>query len=299
MAQAYSGDVFTIQADNKNIEYVIPTSGAFSWVDSMAIPKGAKHPRNAEAFMNYILEPKVGAALTNFVNYGSPNKAAEPFIDKDILDEPADLPAGRRAREAAVPKGPRRRRAQVLRPLDRGQDGLSTSGDAGQHRRRAGSQTPAAPDWLDGQRAAAPDQHLVHLPARHPDAASSSQYSLGQRGVITPVRFSWGNLHFVELPDGAEPRLPPDLHPFDRVRAGVRRSLCVLLGFPLAYWIARFGGRFRNLYLVLVIIPFLTSYLIRMYAWQFILQRNGLLNSLLGAIGLGGEPRVPQHATSR
>ena len=38
---------------------------------------------------------------------------------------------------------------------------------------------------------------------------------------------------------------------------------------------------------MLVIIPFLTSYLIRMYAWQFILQRNGLLNSLLGTLGLG------------
>ena len=44
LAQAYSGDVFTIQADKPNIEYVIPTSGAFSWVDSMAIPKGAPHP---------------------------------------------------------------------------------------------------------------------------------------------------------------------------------------------------------------------------------------------------------------
>jgi spermidine/putrescine-binding protein len=93
LCQAYSGDVFTIQADNKNIEYVIPTSGAFSWVDSMAIPKGAGHPKNAEAFMNYILEPKVGAALTNFVNYGSPNKAAEPFINKDILDNPLIYPS--------------------------------------------------------------------------------------------------------------------------------------------------------------------------------------------------------------
>ena len=90
--QAYSGDVFTIQADNKNIEYVIPTSGAFSWVDSMAIPKGAPHPKNAEAFMNYMLEPKVGAALTNFVNYGSPNKAAEPYINKDILTNPLIYP---------------------------------------------------------------------------------------------------------------------------------------------------------------------------------------------------------------
>jgi putrescine transport system substrate-binding protein len=92
LAQAYSGDVFTIQADNKDIEYIIPTSGAFSWVDSMAIPKGAGHPKNAEAFMNYILEPKVGAALTNFVNYGSPNKAAEPFINKEIRDNPLIYP---------------------------------------------------------------------------------------------------------------------------------------------------------------------------------------------------------------
>jgi spermidine/putrescine-binding protein len=92
LCQAYSGDVFTIQADNPNIEYVIPTSGAFSWVDNMALPKGAPHPRNAMAFMNYMLEPKVGADLTNFVNYGSPNKAAAPYIHKDILDNPLIYP---------------------------------------------------------------------------------------------------------------------------------------------------------------------------------------------------------------
>jgi spermidine/putrescine-binding protein len=93
LAQAYSGDVFTIQADKPNIEYVIPSSGAFSWVDSMAIPKGAKHPGNAEKFMNYILEPKVGAALTNAIFYGSPNKAAEPFILKEIKDNPLIYPS--------------------------------------------------------------------------------------------------------------------------------------------------------------------------------------------------------------
>jgi spermidine/putrescine transport system substrate-binding protein len=93
LAQAYSGDVFTIQVDKPNIEYIIPTSGAFSWVDSMAIPKGAKHPGNAEKFMNYILDPKVGAALTNAINYGSPNKAAEKYINKDILNNPLIFPS--------------------------------------------------------------------------------------------------------------------------------------------------------------------------------------------------------------
>jgi putrescine transport system substrate-binding protein len=92
LSQAYSGDVFQIQADNPHIEFVLPASGSYSWVDSMAIPKGAPHPNNAMLFMNYILEPKVGAALTNYVSYGSPNKAAEPYIDKAILDNPLIYP---------------------------------------------------------------------------------------------------------------------------------------------------------------------------------------------------------------
>jgi spermidine/putrescine transport system substrate-binding protein len=90
--QAYSGDVFTIQVDNPDVQYVIPTSGALSWVDSMCIPTGAPHKANAEKFMNYILDPKVGAELTNFINYGSPNKAAEPLINKEILENPLIYP---------------------------------------------------------------------------------------------------------------------------------------------------------------------------------------------------------------
>ena len=104
MAHAYSGDVFQVQADNKTVQYVIPKSGAFQWVDAMCIPKGAKHPKNAHKFMNYILEPKVGAALTNYVQYGTPNKAALPFVDKEIKDDPLTDAATRGAGEAAVPE---------------------------------------------------------------------------------------------------------------------------------------------------------------------------------------------------
>jgi spermidine/putrescine transport system substrate-binding protein len=88
LAHAYSGDVFTMQADNDAVQYVIPTSGALSWVDSMAILKGAPHPKNAHTFMNYILEPEVGAALTNYIYYGTPNAAAEEFILPEILENP-------------------------------------------------------------------------------------------------------------------------------------------------------------------------------------------------------------------
>ena len=71
--------------------------------------------------------------------------------------------------------------------------------------------------------------------------------------------------------------------------AGVATLLCLLLGFPLALFIARSGSR-KNLYLSLVILPFWTSFLIRTYAWMFLLRDTGLINSALLALGLIREP---------
>lgn len=88
LAHAYSGDIFQIQPDNENIEYVVPKSGAVIWVDCMCIPKGAKNKANAEAFINYILDPQVGADLTNFVAYGTPNTAALELVDEEIVSDP-------------------------------------------------------------------------------------------------------------------------------------------------------------------------------------------------------------------
>jgi len=111
-------------------------------------------------------------------------------------------------------------------------------------------------------------------------------YSLGHRGVFEPIRFTWGSLVWSNYKTATNPDFLP-IFVRSVVYALVSTIVCILLGFPLAYWIARFSGRFRNLFLVLVIIPFLTSYLIRTYGWLVILQRNGLLNSGLGRIGLG------------
>ncbi|HUI49324.1 MAG TPA: ABC transporter permease [Acidimicrobiia bacterium] len=122
-------------------------------------------------------------------------------------------------------------------------------------------------------------------------------YSLGKRGIIDPVHFSWGHLIWSNYTEALNTiYLPIFIRSIEY--AAISTLLCVVLGFPLAYWIARFGGRLRNVYLVLVIIPFLTSYLIRMYAWQFILQRNGLLNRLLGDVGLGRNHEFLNHPSA-
>lgn len=65
--------------------------------------------------------------------------------------------------------------------------------------------------------------------------------------------------------------------------------LCLILGFPLAWFLARSGPR-RGLYLQLVMLPFWTSFLVRTYAWVFLLRDTGLFNTILLALGLISEP---------
>lgn len=66
--------------------------------------------------------------------------------------------------------------------------------------------------------------------------------------------------------------------------------LCLLLGYPIAYAIARSRGRTQLLLLMLVILPFWSSFLIRVYAWKMLLQGNGLFNSILLSLGVIDAP---------
>jgi len=71
--------------------------------------------------------------------------------------------------------------------------------------------------------------------------------------------------------------------------AAVATILCLVLGFPLALFITRSGAR-KNLYLSLVILPFWTSFLIRTYAWMFLLRDTGLINTVLQSLRIIREP---------
>jgi spermidine/putrescine transport system permease protein len=72
--------------------------------------------------------------------------------------------------------------------------------------------------------------------------------------------------------------------------AAITTILSILIGYPIAYWISRYGGNRKVLLLILVMLPFWTSYLIRTYAWMIILRDNGVLNSILMAIGVISDP---------
>jgi len=62
--------------------------------------------------------------------------------------------------------------------------------------------------------------------------------------------------------------------------------LCLVIGYPAAYFVARFSGRRKGLFLVLLIAPFWISYMMRMLAWIDLLQTNGIANKMLGWVGI-------------
>lgn len=70
--------------------------------------------------------------------------------------------------------------------------------------------------------------------------------------------------------------------------SAITACVSVLLGFPLAYWMARMEPRMRTYVLLFVMIPFWTSYLVKTFAWMLVLGRTGVINQIFGA--LGGEP---------
>lgn len=87
IGHGYSGDLLLgiEESEAGELTYVIPDEGAVVWVDNLAIPADAPNPCTAHAFVNYILDAEIGAQLTNWVWYASPNEAAEPMIDEEVL----------------------------------------------------------------------------------------------------------------------------------------------------------------------------------------------------------------------
>jgi spermidine/putrescine transport system substrate-binding protein len=82
VSQVYSGDLIQLQADNPDLEFVIPEEGATLWSDNMLIPAKAEDPYAAEVYMNYVYEPAVAAKIAAYVNYVTPVKGAKEELAK-------------------------------------------------------------------------------------------------------------------------------------------------------------------------------------------------------------------------
>ena len=72
--------------------------------------------------------------------------------------------------------------------------------------------------------------------------------------------------------------------------AALTTAICLLVGYPVAYFLARSSGRLRAALLFLLLVPFWTNFLIRIYAWMILLRSEGLINQLLQALNLTDAP---------
>jgi len=93
----WSGDIFrayweTYADGSSPVDYRVPKEGGVIWVDNGAVTAEAQHPNAAHAFINYYMNAKVAAAITNWTYFGSPNEAAEAHISEDILSNPSIYP---------------------------------------------------------------------------------------------------------------------------------------------------------------------------------------------------------------
>jgi spermidine/putrescine transport system substrate-binding protein len=92
-AVVYNGDAIKAMAEGAgSIAFTVPREGGTLWIDSMCIPAQAPNPEAAHRWINWILEPEVGAELSNYNRYASPNQAAIPFIAKEDLANPGIWP---------------------------------------------------------------------------------------------------------------------------------------------------------------------------------------------------------------
>jgi putrescine transport system substrate-binding protein len=98
IALGYNGDF--VQARNRareaqngnKIDFVLPREGSLLWFDMLAIPKDAPHPENALLFIDYLMDPKVIAEISNATGFANANRAATLFLDPAIAADPVIFP---------------------------------------------------------------------------------------------------------------------------------------------------------------------------------------------------------------
>lgn len=98
LAIAWSSDYSVAQARARedgtgaHLAFSLPKEGSNITYNAFLIPASAPHPQAAHRFLNFILDPKIIAGITNDIHYGNDNLAARPFVKAEILDDPAVYP---------------------------------------------------------------------------------------------------------------------------------------------------------------------------------------------------------------
>jgi len=92
VSQGFSGEFAKAIEANPDLTYLVPKEGTTIWVDNMAVPADAPSQYTAEIFINFLLRPDIGARLTNYTYYASPNEASKSLIKPEITGNASIYP---------------------------------------------------------------------------------------------------------------------------------------------------------------------------------------------------------------
>lgn len=92
VALGWSGDVAQAQNSNAEVQFYIPDSGGFLFVDNLCVPKSAPNPVNARRFIDYFFRPAVSAAVTNSTGYANPVRESKKLVNPVLIDNSLGYP---------------------------------------------------------------------------------------------------------------------------------------------------------------------------------------------------------------
>jgi putative spermidine/putrescine transport system permease protein len=181
---------------------------------------------------------------------------------------------------------------------------LPDSADAGALARRLNSEVPGARSLvmnaykaLPLESAATPTQAKERLIALDPRWADTKYWqAIAKNGSRWTGDYLLASVDLKRDAQGHVERMAPDQRVFGRILArtfeisAIVTLWCLLLGYPLAYWLSALPARRANILMILVLVPFWTSILVRVAAWIVLLQSAGLVNRALIATGLIDHP---------
>ncbi|MBI1384632.1 MAG: extracellular solute-binding protein [Rhizobiales bacterium] len=93
LAQEWNGDILQVAGEDEDVGYALPKEGGLLWQDCMCIPKGAPHPKNAHAFLNFVLDGEAGAHIADTIQYATANGAARKLLSDEYNNNPAIFPS--------------------------------------------------------------------------------------------------------------------------------------------------------------------------------------------------------------
>ena len=98
----YNGDIAQAMVEDDDIDFVIPKEGSQLNSDTLCIPKGAQRPKNAHAFINYLLDAEAGKKITETILYPTPNAAAKALMPDNYKNNPVIFPAADSSRQVRI-----------------------------------------------------------------------------------------------------------------------------------------------------------------------------------------------------